>query len=267
MYIYDLYPASLSKGGHPNPNGSDQAQAYCPNPAPRRIPKSASYKSGPGSQSPSSLDSKPSSPPICSPSPRLNSPLSPVSAADPLFLTNLGANAIYDTCRRVVDTSVWPELKSYDDTGLAAVPSGWKGVCEEGTNFNSSNCNRNLIGARFFYKWYEATIGPIEVKTESKSPRDNDGHGTHTSSTATGTAVSGASLFSYASGTERGMAPQARLAMYKACWLGGCFSSNITAAMENVVEDGVDVLSLSIGGSQSDYYRDIVAIGAFSAAA
>ncbi|KAM1013073.1 hypothetical protein ACFX2C_043247 [Malus domestica] len=167
----------------------------------------------------------------------------------------------------VVDTGVWPELKSYDDTGLAAVPSGWKGVCEAGTNFSSSNCNRKLIGARFFSKGYEATVGPIDVKTESKSPRDDDGHGTHTSSTATGSAVSGASLFGYASGTARGMAPQARLAAYKACWLGGCFGSDITAAMEKAVEDGVDVLSLSIGGSQSEYYRDTVAIGAFSAAA
>ncbi|BFG18283.1 hypothetical protein CerSpe_045570 [Prunus speciosa] len=167
----------------------------------------------------------------------------------------------------VVDTGVWPELKSYDDTGLAAVPSSWKGSCEVGTNFSSSSCNRKLIGARYFSKGYEAALGPIDEKTESKSPRDDDGHGTHTSSTAAGSAVPGASLFSYASGTARGMAPQARVATYKACWLGGCFGSDITAAMEKAVEDGVNVLSLSIGGSLSDYYRDTVAIGAFSAAA
>ncbi|KAM1730899.1 hypothetical protein PS1_016879 [Malus domestica] len=167
----------------------------------------------------------------------------------------------------VVDTGVWPEIKSYDDTGLAAVPSGWKGVCEEGTNFNSSSCNRKLIGARFFSKGYEAAFGPIDVKTESKSPRDDDGHGTHTSSTAAGSAVSGASLFGYASGTARGMAPQARVATYKACWLGGCFGSDIIAAMEKAIEDGVNVLSLSIGGPLTDYYKDTVAIGAFSAVA
>lgn len=167
----------------------------------------------------------------------------------------------------MVDTGVWPELKSYDDTGLGPVPRGWKGTCQEGKNFNSSSCNRKLIGAAFFSNGYEAAFGPIDESAESKSPRDDDGHGTHTSTTAAGSSVSGASFLGYASGTARGMAPQARVATYKACWLGGCFGSDIIAAMDKAVEDGVNVLSLSIGGSLTSYYRDIVAIGAFSAAA
>ncbi|XP_062018731.1 subtilisin-like protease SBT1.7 [Rosa rugosa] len=167
----------------------------------------------------------------------------------------------------VVDTGVWPELKSYDDTGLGPVPSGWKGSCQQGKTFNSSSCNKKLIGAAFFSNGYEAAFGPVDENVESKSPRDDDGHGTHTSTTAAGSVVTGASFLGYAPGTARGMAPQARVATYKACWLGGCFGSDIIAAMEKAVEDGVDVLSLSIGGSQSDYYRDTVAIGAFAAAA
>ncbi|XP_044474842.1 subtilisin-like protease SBT1.7 [Mangifera indica] len=167
----------------------------------------------------------------------------------------------------VLDTGVWPELKSFNDTGLGPVPGGWKGECELGKNFNSSSCNRKLIGARYFSKGYEAEFGPINETSESKSPRDDKGHGTHTSTTAAGSAVSGASLLGFASGTARGMATKARVATYKVCWLGGCFGSDIIAGMDKAVADGVNILSMSIGGGDSEYYRDTVAIGAFTAMA
>ncbi|XXG44534.1 hypothetical protein AAC387_Pa01g4312 [Persea americana] len=166
----------------------------------------------------------------------------------------------------VLDTGVWPESKSFDDTGLGPVPSSWKGQCEEGKSFKAAtNCNRKLIGARFFSKGYEAIQGPIDESKESNSPRDDDGHGTHTSTTAAGSAASDANLFGYAPGTARGMAARARVAMYKVCWIGGCFSTDILAAMEKAIDDGVNVLSLSLGGGSPDYYRDSIAIGAFGA--
>ncbi|KAL2974113.1 hypothetical protein AAZX31_14G084800 [Glycine max] len=165
----------------------------------------------------------------------------------------------------VLDTGVWPELKSLDDTGLGPVPSTWKGQCEIGNNMNSSNCNRKLVGARFFSKGYEAALGPIDTTTESKSARDDDGHGSHTLTTAAGSVVPEASLFGLASGTARGMATQARVAVYKVCWLGGCFTSDIAAGIDKAIEDGVNVLSMSIGGSLMEYYRDIIAIGSFTA--
>lgn len=175
------------------------------------------------------------------------------------------SNSASDVVVGVLDTGVWPESKSFDDTGLGPVPSSWKGECEAGTNFSTSNCNRKLIGARFFAKGCEAMLGPINETEESRSPRDDDGHGTHTASTAAGSVVSGASLFGYASGTARGMATRARIAAYKVCWKGGCFSSDILAAIESAIQDNVNVLSLSLGGGMADYYRDSVAIGAFSA--
>ncbi|KAJ4828643.1 hypothetical protein Tsubulata_036132 [Turnera subulata] len=167
----------------------------------------------------------------------------------------------------VLDTGVWPEIKSFDDTGLGPVPSSWKGECEVSKTFTASSCNRKLIGARSFSRGYEAALGPIDETMESKSPRDDDGHGTHTATTAAGSPVSGASLFGYATGIARGMATKARIAAYKVCWLGGCFGSDIIAAMEKAVADGVNVMSMSIGGSLTDYSRDTVAIGAFRATA
>lgn len=167
----------------------------------------------------------------------------------------------------ILDTGVWPELKSFDDSELGPVPSSWKGACETGTNFSSSNCNKKLIGARFFSEGYEAAFGLVDVTMESKSPRDDDGHGSHTATTAAGSVVPDANLLGYASGTARGMASHARVAVYKVCWLGGCFGSDIMKAMDTAVADGVDVLSMSIGGGLSEYYGDTVAIGAFTAAA
>ncbi|KAG9143657.1 hypothetical protein Leryth_017155 [Lithospermum erythrorhizon] len=175
------------------------------------------------------------------------------------------SNTMSEVIIGVLDTGVWPEVKSFKDNEIGSIPSSWKGACETGKTFNSSSCNRKLIGARAFYQGYEAAFGTIDETIESKSPRDDDGHGTHTASTAAGTAVAGASLLGYAAGTARGMARRARLAMYKVCWAGGCFGSDILAGIEKAVQDGVHILSLSLGGSQNDYFRDIIAIGSFTA--
>lgn len=175
------------------------------------------------------------------------------------------SNSVSDVVIGILDTGVWPESKSFDDSGLGPVPSMWKGECEVGSNFNSTSCNKKLIGARYFSKGYEATLGPIDKTKESKSPRDDDGHGTHTSTTTAGSVVVGANLFGYAAGSARGMATRARVAVYKVCWIGGCFSSDILAGIDKAIEDNVNVLSMSLGGGTSDYYRDSVATGAFAA--
>lgn len=167
----------------------------------------------------------------------------------------------------VLDTGVWPESKSYDDYGMPEIPSKWKGECESGPDFDSKLCNKKLIGARSFSKGFQMSSGGggFSTKRESVSPRDVDGHGTHTSSTAAGSAVTNASFLGYAAGTARGMATGARVATYKVCWSSGCFGSDILAAMDRAILDGVDVLSLSLGGGSAPYYRDTIAIGSFSA--
>ncbi|CAI0424438.1 unnamed protein product, partial [Linum tenue] len=171
----------------------------------------------------------------------------------------------------VMDTGIWPESKSFVDDGMAEAPSRWKGICQEGQGFNTSHCNRKLIGARWYIKGYEAEFGKVDTSdgVEFLSPRDAGGHGTHTSSTATGLPVQGASFMGLAQGTSRGGAPSAWLAIYKVCWAtGGCSSADILAGFDDAIADGVDVLSVSLGTSPplASYVADPLAIGSFHAA-
>ena len=129
---------------------------------------------------------------------------------------------------------------------------------------------RKIIGARFYFKGFEAEIGPLEDVVNRqyfRSPRDSDGHGTHTASTIAGSIVADASLFGIAKGTARGGAPNARLAIYKACWFGLCSDADILSAMDDAIHDGVDILSLSLGPNppQPSYFEDAVTVGAFHA--
>ncbi|KAL8230951.1 hypothetical protein R6Q57_000729 [Mikania cordata] len=166
----------------------------------------------------------------------------------------------------VLDTGVWPKSKSLDDTGFGPIPRRWKGKCETGPDFNKSSCNRKLIGARYFLKGYEASLnGTFDENLESRSPVDDNGHGTHCATTAVGSAVTDASLFGYAKGTARGMAPHARLAVYKVCWAQTCPGSDILSALDAAITDGVDILSLSLGGPGNDFFMDFLMRGSFKA--
>jgi hypothetical protein len=67
-------------------------------------------------------------------------------------------------------------------------------------------------------------------------------------------------------GTASGIAPGAHIAMYKVCDDNGCDQSAILAGMDAAIKDGVDVLSLSLSGSNDAMFNeDPIAIGAFSA--
>ena len=131
----------------------------------------------------------------------------------------------------------------------------WNGECEVGERFDASNCNNKLIGARWFIDGAEDS-GPID-ENEIHSPRDADGHGTHTATTAAGNRAS-ASIFGTLIGDVEGMAPRARIAVYKACWLrpfqtrASCNTSDLARAIDAAVADGVDIINYSIGNSMRE---------------
>lgn len=124
-------------------------------------------------------------------------------------------------------------------------------------NENHIFCSK-VIGAKFYHS---------EGKVSSEdfpSPRDSEGHGSHTASTAAGRVVGNTSLLGLGFGSARGGVPSARLAVYKICWSDGCSDADILAAFDDAIADGVDVISLSVGGSfPVDYFEDPIAIGAF----
>ncbi|XVE50924.1 hypothetical protein DITRI_Ditri01bG0202400 [Diplodiscus trichospermus] len=172
-----------------------------------------------------------------------------------------------DTIIGNLDTGVWPESKSFSDEGMGPIPSRWRGFCQDDTD-DGVRCNRKLIGARYFNKGYAAYFGG-KLNDTFKTVRDHEGHGSHTLSTAGGNFVPGASVFGYGNGTAKGGSPKARVAAYKVCWppTDGheCFDADIMAAFDAAISDGVDVLSVSLGGDPSEFFEDGLSIGAFHA--
>ncbi|KAH7356421.1 PA domain-containing protein [Rhexocercosporidium sp. MPI-PUGE-AT-0058] len=170
----------------------------------------------------------------------------------------------------VLDTGVWPENPSYNDAGMPDIPSHWKGSCEVGEQWTKANCNKKLIGAAFFYQGfaavYENNTGlPFNFTAAGQigSARDSEGHGTHTSTTAAGSLSANVSIFGQASGTARGMAKDARLAMYKVCW-DFCYESDVMAGIDRAIADGVNVISGSLGGDPN-FFGDAITTGSFVA--
>ncbi|XP_047950216.1 subtilisin-like protease [Salvia hispanica] len=148
----------------------------------------------------------------------------------------------------VLDSGILPEHPSFSDEGMPPPPAKWKGRCE----FNHTSCNNKIVGARVF------------TSTSGDTPLDEDGHGTHTASTAAGRFVGGANVFGNANGTAVGIAPMAHLAVYKVCG-EFCFESDVLAAMDAAVDDGVDILSLSLGTLSINLHDDPISLGAYSA--
>ncbi|CAI5942594.1 unnamed protein product [Closterium sp. NIES-64] len=165
----------------------------------------------------------------------------------------------------VVDTGIWPEHPSFQDQATNPYPdppATWTGKCQTTSDF--PKCTRKLIGAQYFIAGFLAAGLTYYDPRDWLSPRDLAGHGTWCAGAAAGNGpVSFGSLNSVSLGSSYGVAPRAFLAAYKVSWYSTKYNgrvitdSDILAAVDTAVADGVDVLSLSLGGMDpSDTYFD-----------
>jgi subtilisin family serine protease len=166
----------------------------------------------------------------------------------------------------VVDSGIWPEGQSFSDRKVDGSNgnnyphkvTGFSGACQTGEQWTASNCNNKLISARYFNAAWGGNAGIDDQRPwEFDSPRDYNGHGSHTASTAGGnfgvkpTGDAAAAGF----GPISGMAPRARIAVYKALWstqdgsTASGFNSDLVQAIDQAVADGVDVINYSVGPS------------------
>ncbi|WP_202867481.1 S8 family serine peptidase [Kribbella pittospori] len=194
----------------------------------------------------------------------------------------------------VVDTGIWPESASLSGPKLGTKPAteadpyrpyrsgdtivmhkadgnDFTGSCEAGEDFTADLCNTKLISAKYFGDaWLGAT--PPEARADYASPRDGEGHGTHTATTAAGRAGVDVAESGINFGTISGVAPAAKIAVYKALWTGkggvgsGGYTSDILAAIDQAVADGVDVINYSVGSIFESAHTDPVQLAFLSAA-
>lgn len=176
-----------------------------------------------------------------------------------------------------IDSGYWPESRSFRGSPLTETPqTTWDitmdadgrtrmekvdggvftGACETGEGFETPLCNTKVVGARYYPEAFLDSVPEEDIsETEFISTRDGDGHGSHTASTAAGAVVRDVEVEGRQFGRLSGMAPGAKLAIYKVCWedtdpdTGGCYNSAILAAIDDAIADGVDAINFSISGA------------------
>lgn len=182
----------------------------------------------------------------------------------------------------VLDTGIAPENPAFAGEPLGTIAGAepyWSGsntisyargdggtftgACETGEQFTLDDCSTKIIGARYFVDGFGTeNLGNTTTGTgEFVSPRDGDGHGSHTASTAAGNVQTAADVAGIDFGTITGVAPAAKIAAYKVCWSGpdpevttddGCTTTDLLAGIDQAVADGVDVINYSIGGGAAE---------------
>lgn len=168
-----------------------------------------------------------------------------------------------------VDTGIAPDTPVFaNSAGLGDLPDDFTGTCEAAESWSASDCNAKIAAATWFVKGF----GADNLRSGAAlSPRDDAGHGTQVASVAAGNADVSALAQRKRLGNFSGTAPDARIAVYKTCWSApnpaddGCSTADVVSAIDQAVQDGVDVLNLSITGSDGLGAVDRALLGAAEA--
>ena len=184
----------------------------------------------------------------------------------------------------VIDSGVWPEDAAFGDRrdsqgayvpyygngtpAYTAPPAKWRGICQTGEGFTAAMCNNKIVGARWYVDGFiaqgepvgpEAGLSPLEYRSARASTAGSGGHGSHTAGTAGGNENVRMTLGGVGVGAGSGVAPRARLAIYKACWeaangqYSSCGGADLVKAIDDAVRDGVDVINYSISGTSANF--------------
>lgn len=157
-----------------------------------------------------------------------------VKAVHPVetYMTNdpVGNNLFTDIEQIEEDTDiVMPSAlnnTSYTGEGIVV------GVIDTGIDYNHPDLEKNYIGG---YDLVDLDDDPMETQESEGLPTE---HGSH---------VAGIIA---ASGSMEGVAPDAKIKSYRALGPGGSGTSvQVIAALEQAVEDGVDIINLSLGNA------------------
>lgn len=148
-----------------------------------------------------------------------------------------------------VDSGIYPHhpsFSSHHTEPYGPLPK-YRGKCEVDPVTKRDYCNGKLIGAQHFAEAAKAA-GAFNPSVDFDSPLDGDGHGSHTAAIAAGNNGIPVRMHGFEFGRASGMAPRARIAVYKALYrLFGGFVADVVAAIDQAVRDGVDILNLSVG--------------------
>lgn len=147
--------------------------------------------------------------------------------------------------------------------GRCQTSSKVDGVTVPAEKWSVDECSTKIVGARYYPDEFLAEVAPGDRSaTEVISARDGGGHGTHIAATAAGSPVDDVKVEDVKFGEVSGMAPAAKVAVYKVCFddnddeTGDCFNGAVLAAIDDAVADGVDVINFSISGATDTVIDD-----------